>query len=172
MIAVETVKVEELGASERALWQGLRDSNPQLASPYFDLRYVDVAARFAPEARIAVIRRDGCSRGHDRLLRQSWLTLGAVSTSVDGRAEGGRADLVCYRCGARVHVSVMDTPEVEREVLRALEHTEPFLHRTLLKRLHMRTVPHLRFLADHSIAEGDRIATLLREVAHEEGREL
>ena len=73
---------------------------------------------------------------------------------------------------ARVHVSVMDTPEVEREVLRALEHTEPFLHRTLLKRLHMRTVPHLRFLPDHSIAEGDRIATLLREVAHEEGREL
>lgn len=73
---------------------------------------------------------------------------------------------------ARVHVSIMDTPEVEREVMRALEHTEPFLHHALLKRLHMRTVPHLRFLADHSIAEGDRITTLLREVAHEEGREL
>lgn len=73
---------------------------------------------------------------------------------------------------ARVHVSIMDTPEVEREVLRALEHTEPFLHHTLLKRLHMRTVPHLRFIADHSIAEGDRITSLLREVAHDEGREL
>ena len=73
---------------------------------------------------------------------------------------------------ARVHVSVMDTPEVEREVMKALEHTEPFLHHTLLKRLHMRTVPHLRFIADHSIAEGDRITALLREVAHEEGREL
>lgn len=73
---------------------------------------------------------------------------------------------------ARVHVSIMDTPEVEHEVMRALEHTEPFLHHTLLKRLHMRTVPHLRFIVDHSIAEGDRITTLLREVAHDEGREL
>ena len=73
---------------------------------------------------------------------------------------------------ARVHVSIMDTPEVESEVLEALEHTEPFLHHTLMKRLHMRTVPHLRFIPDHSIAEGDRITTLLREVATNEGREL
>jgi ribosome-binding factor A len=73
---------------------------------------------------------------------------------------------------ARVHVSVMDTPEAEAAALEALAHTEPFLHRSLVKRLHMRQVPRLHFFADHSIAEGDRMTALLREVAHSEGREL
>jgi ribosome-binding factor A len=73
---------------------------------------------------------------------------------------------------ARVHVSVMDTPEVEAAVLEALAHTEPFLHRTLVKRLHMRQVPRLHFLVDHSIAEGDRMTALMREVAQSEGRAL
>ncbi len=73
---------------------------------------------------------------------------------------------------ARVHVSIMDTPEVEHDVMRALEHTEPFLHHTLLKRLHMRTIPRLWFNPDHSIQEGDRLTSLMREVAESEGREL
>jgi len=73
---------------------------------------------------------------------------------------------------ARIHVSVMDTPEVEAEVLEALTRTEPFLHRSLVKRLHMRQIPRLHFFADHSIAEGDRMSALMREVAHSEGREL
>ena len=72
---------------------------------------------------------------------------------------------------ARVHVSVMPD-ERESEVMDALERTEPFLHREMTKRLHMRQVPRLRFLPDHSIAEGDRITTLMREVARNEGREL
>ena len=73
---------------------------------------------------------------------------------------------------ARIHVSIMDTPEVEREALEALARTEPFLHHELMKRLHMRQVPRMRFIADHSIAEGERITHLMREVAHDEGREL
>lgn len=58
-IAVETIKVSDLGLFERALWRDLRASNPLLASPYFDLRYIEAAARFAPGAAVAVIRRDG-----------------------------------------------------------------------------------------------------------------
>ncbi|MEI6665661.1 MAG: 30S ribosome-binding factor RbfA [Chloroflexota bacterium] len=73
---------------------------------------------------------------------------------------------------ARLFVSIMGSPEVEAEVLEALERTAPFLHHSLMKRLHMRIVPHLRFIPDHSIAEGDRITGLLREVATNEGREL
>lgn len=86
---------------------------------------------------------------------------------------------------ARVHVSVMarlnasgdvapaaDTPEVEAEALKALERTEPFLHHELMKRLRMRQVPRMKFFADHSIAEGDRMTALMRDVAHSEGREL
>ena len=73
---------------------------------------------------------------------------------------------------ARIHVSVMDTPQREAEALAALAHSEPFLHRELVKRLHMRQVPRLHFFADHSIAEGDRITGIMREVARTEGRAL
>jgi ribosome-binding factor A len=73
---------------------------------------------------------------------------------------------------ARVHVSVMEGPEREAEVLAALARSEPFLHRQLVKRLHMRTMPRLYFHPDHSIAEADRLTILMREVAQNEGRDL
>nr|WP_232792835.1 GNAT family N-acetyltransferase [Caulobacter hibisci] len=46
-----------MGAPERALWNALRDADPLLASPYFDLRYIETAADCAPGARIAVLER-------------------------------------------------------------------------------------------------------------------
>lgn len=70
---------------------------------------------------------------------------------------------------ARVHVSVMEGVDSEPEVLEALARSEPFLHRELVKRLHMRRVPRLRFLPDHSMEEADRISALLREVADGDG---
>ncbi len=73
---------------------------------------------------------------------------------------------------ARVHISLMEDGDQEPEVFEALSRTEPFLHRELMKRLHMRTVPRLRFFPDHSIAEADRLTSLMREVARGEGREL
>jgi len=74
---------------------------------------------------------------------------------------------------AHVHVSLMgDDERREAEVLAALAQSEPFLHRQLVKRLHMRTVPRLVFHPDHSIAEGARMTDLIREVAQQEGREL
>src|SRR5262245_26940124 len=77
---------------------------------------------------------------------------------------------------ARIHVSPMGDGSLghahEAEVFEALQRTEPFLHRELVKRLHMRTVPRLRFFPDHSIAEADRLTALMREVARDEGREL
>ena len=73
---------------------------------------------------------------------------------------------------ARIHVSVMDTAEVEHDAMEALARTEPFLHRSLVKRLAMRRVPRLHFIVDHSIAEGDRMAALMRGLATGEGREL
>src|SRR2546422_95588 len=54
---------------------------------------------------------------------------------------------------ARVHFSVLPRAEVEDEelaVLEALEHSEPFMHRELVKRLHLRRVPRLHFFPDHS----------------------
>lgn len=76
---------------------------------------------------------------------------------------------------ARVHVSVMTDDaggeDQQAEVLEALIRTEPYLHRQLVKRLRMRRVPRLRFIADHSIAEGERLAAMMRELALEEERE-
>jgi len=84
---------------------------------------------------------------------------------------------------ARVHVSVMipegegegegegDADQDEATVIEALERTEPYLHRELVSRLRMRRVPRLRFIADRSIAEGDRMSAMLRGVARSEGRE-
>jgi ribosome-binding factor A len=66
---------------------------------------------------------------------------------------------------SRVFISVMDDAADAEEIRTALDRTEPFLHRELGKRLHMRRIPHLKFILDRSIAEGDRIATILREVA-------
>ncbi|MCC7266388.1 MAG: GNAT family N-acetyltransferase [Caulobacteraceae bacterium] len=56
---VEQREPGALSATERQLWAAFRLSRPELASPYFDLRYVLAAGQAAPGARIAVIRRRG-----------------------------------------------------------------------------------------------------------------
>jgi ribosome-binding factor A len=69
---------------------------------------------------------------------------------------------------ARIFVSVMSADSEDdghAEVIEALERTEPFLHRELVKRLRMRRVPRLSFIADFSIAEGDRIRALMRSIS-------
>ena len=83
-----------------------------------------------------------------------------------------RVDVAPDLSTARIHVSVMATAVREAEVMEALTRTAPFLHRSLVKRLHMRQVPRLHFLIDHSIAEGARMTHRLREIAQSEGREL
>jgi CelD/BcsL family acetyltransferase involved in cellulose biosynthesis len=58
-VAIETTRISDLDASERARWAQLRRANPLLGGPYFDLRYADVAGEHAPSANVAVIRRAG-----------------------------------------------------------------------------------------------------------------
>lgn len=58
-IQVESLKVAELGDSERRLWSAFRAADPRLRSPYFDLRYVEAAGDVAPGGRLAVIHRAG-----------------------------------------------------------------------------------------------------------------
>jgi ribosome-binding factor A len=74
---------------------------------------------------------------------------------------------------ARVHVSLLGVDDARADdVMAALAHAEPFLHRELLHALRMRRIPRLHFLRDRSIEEGDRMTALMREVARSEGREL
>ena len=81
-------------------------------------------------------------------------------------------DVAADLATARVHVSVIGTEDETEPVMEALAQTEPYLHRELVKRLHIKRVPRLRFLYDDSIAEADRLSSLMREVARAEGREL
>jgi len=74
---------------------------------------------------------------------------------------------------ARVHVSLLGVDEEQAaDVFAALERTEPFFHREMMRQLRIRRAPRLRFMRDRSIEEGDRMTTLMREVARNEGREL
>jgi len=81
---------------------------------------------------------------------------------------------------ARVHVSVLSFSEGgevdarlrEQGVLAVFDRAESFLHRELTRELHLRRVPRLRFFADHSLGEGNRITGLMRDVAHGEGRDI
>jgi CelD/BcsL family acetyltransferase involved in cellulose biosynthesis len=62
-VDVETVVASELGADERALWAAFRMADSALASPYFDLRFVEAASQVTPGARIVIVREDGAVRG-------------------------------------------------------------------------------------------------------------
>ena len=65
---------------------------------------------------------------------------------------------------ARVWVSGQMTPDVENEVLAALEHAAPFFRTLLAPRLGLRIVPTLRFEIDRTLEAGARIEELLREI--------
>lgn len=73
---------------------------------------------------------------------------------------------------AKVHVSVLGDDELREEVLEGLKHSEGFLHRELAKEVHLRRVPRLEFVHDRSMEEAERLTSLIRDVARNEGREL
>jgi ribosome-binding factor A len=84
-----------------------------------------------------------------------------------------RVDVSPDLANARVFVSVLGSDEAEPErAVESLQHAEPFLHRELVRALHMRRVPRLQFRLDRSIEEGDRLTRLMRDVARSEGRDL
>ncbi len=82
-----------------------------------------------------------------------------------------RIDVTPDLAHARVHVSVMADDLEQRAVMDALGRSSSFLHRELVRRIHIRRVPRLHFELDDSIAESQRMASLLREVRATEGVE-
>lgn len=68
---------------------------------------------------------------------------------------------------AKVFVSVMGTPEEQRETMRGLRHAAGFLRHELAQRLTIRHVPELTFQLDESIARGARVIELLNQVSGE-----
>ncbi len=68
---------------------------------------------------------------------------------------------------AKVFVSVMGTPEEQRETMRGLRHAAGFLRHELAQRLTVRHVPEISFQLDESIARGARVIELLNQVSSE-----
>jgi ribosome-binding factor A len=70
---------------------------------------------------------------------------------------------------AVVYVSVHGEEPVRRETMRGLGAAAGFLQREVARALKLRHTPHLRFVYDESVEEGDRIERLLRQVKEKEG---
>jgi ribosome-binding factor A len=66
---------------------------------------------------------------------------------------------------AKVYVSVMGSPEEQRDTMRALRHAAGFLRHELAQRLTVRHVPELTFQLDESIARGARVIELLNQMS-------
>src|SRR5512133_2173858 len=72
---------------------------------------------------------------------------------------------------ARVFVSVMGTPEEQRDTMAALASGRGFMRRELASRMEIRAVPEIQFKLDRGIEYSDRINRLLNEIKQaDEGR--
>ena len=69
---------------------------------------------------------------------------------------------------AKVYVSVMGSPEEQRDTMRGLRHAAGFLRHELAQRLSVRHVPEITFHLDESIARGARMLELLNQLSHEQ----
>jgi len=68
---------------------------------------------------------------------------------------------------ARIYFSVMGSESDRKNTEKGLKSSAPYLRRELGKRLRMRYVPDLLFQFDHSLAYGNRIDSLLRQITTE-----
>ncbi len=69
---------------------------------------------------------------------------------------------------AKVHVSVMGSPEEKKATIAALTSASGWLHRSITKRLSMRSVPYLVFVLDETMERADRIDRLIEQAKQED----
>ncbi len=70
---------------------------------------------------------------------------------------------------ATVYVSIHGDDATREQTLEGLRAAAGYLQREVARRLKLRYTPHLRFVYDESVAEGDHIERLLKEVKEKEG---
>jgi len=70
---------------------------------------------------------------------------------------------------ATVFVSIHGDDKIRTETFAGLTAAAGYLQRESAKNLGLRFVPHLRVAYDESVAEGDKIERLLKEVKEKEG---
>ncbi len=69
---------------------------------------------------------------------------------------------------ARVYISVMGREADQQSALQGIQSAASFLRRELRERVNLRHTPHLTFILDDSIAEGNRVLKLMDGVTPEQ----
>ncbi|GAC1398173.1 MAG: 30S ribosome-binding factor RbfA [Ktedonobacteraceae bacterium] len=69
---------------------------------------------------------------------------------------------------AKVHVSVMGTPEEQKATMKGLNSAAGYLRHELASRVTLRYMPEIVFKLDTSIAEGTRVLELIKQVSQED----
>jgi ribosome-binding factor A len=93
----------------------------------------------------------------DATLSTSLISITEVETSPDLRS-------------AKVYFSVYGDDEQIKAAGDHLRRAAGFLHHNLKERLDLRHTPHLEFIFDRSLAQGDRIMRLMRSIEDERAR--
>jgi len=70
---------------------------------------------------------------------------------------------------AVAYVSIHGEEKVRTETMEGLRAAAGFLQREAARALKLRYTPHLRFVYDESVEEGDKIERLLKQVKEKEG---
>jgi ribosome-binding factor A len=73
---------------------------------------------------------------------------------------------------ASVHISVLGDEDERAGTMAALDHARPFVRRELGRRLHMKNIPAVRFVADRSIEDAQELTDRMRRNAEERGEPL
>jgi ribosome-binding factor A len=68
-----------------------------------------------------------------------------------------------------VYVSIHGEDKVRQDTLEGLKAAAGYLQREAARTIKLRYTPHLRFVYDESVAEGDKIDRLLKQVREKEG---
>jgi ribosome-binding factor A len=96
------------------------------------------------------------AKGKLRDPRVGFITITAVKVSADLRT-------------AKVFYSTLGTPEERKETQAGLDAAKGYVRREVTARVKLRVSPEVFFSYDASVAEGDKIDRLLREVKEKEG---
>lgn len=88
---------------------------------------------------------------NDAAFNPARVTFSRVNTSADLRS-------------GRVWVSIRGTPAEQQEHLNILKNHRPEFQAAISKNVVLRYTPHLKFVLDHSIAEGDQVLNLIQRM--------
>ncbi len=106
-------------------------------------------------------------RLQERIMQETALILRGLKDPRIGMVSVVRADVSPDGEFARIYVSTLAQGQEAKETLKALRHAVGFVRTRLGEALGVRKVPELRFQLDDSMAAGQRIDRILRDLGPE-----